>query len=147
MIQRRSKHHRSPSASQAKRLFVQLSEILTGGPVAQRTATRHLATLRAALGSSAILALLQKFQAIQGGGDPAAGVAAEIIADPVFGPTAKAVALVWFTGVITGANGVPAAATQEDYFEALMWSAVGAHPPALSDGYFGHWRYPPDEGG
>ena len=35
---------------------------------------------------------------------------------------------------------------QEDYFDALMWSVIGAHPPGLSDGYYGHWRYPPDVG-
>ena len=147
MIRRRSKHHRSPTAAKAQRLFVTLSEILTGGQISRRTAMRHLATLRAALGSAAIQALLKKFQSLESSSDLVRGVAEEIVADPVFGPIVKAVTLLWFTGVVSAPNGVPAAATQEDYFEALMWSAVGAHPPAFSDGYFGHWRYPPDEGG
>jgi hypothetical protein len=31
----------------------------------------------------------------------------------------------------------------EEYSGALLWRAIGAHPPALSGGYMGHWRYPP----
>ena len=34
--------------------------------------------------------------------------------------------------------------TQEEYFSGLAWSIVGAHVPGLSGGYFGHWRYRPD---
>lgn len=34
---------------------------------------------------------------------------------------------------------------EEDYFESLIWRAALAHPPALSGGYFGYWRYPPEE--
>jgi len=31
----------------------------------------------------------------------------------------------------------------EEYAGALLWRAIGAHPPALSGGYMGHWRYLP----
>jgi hypothetical protein len=31
------------------------------------------------------------------------------------------------------------------YFGALLWPVIGAHPPGLSGGYFGHWRYLPDD--
>ena len=34
--------------------------------------------------------------------------------------------------------------TEEEYFSGLAWSAMGAHVPGLSGGYFGHWRYRPD---
>jgi hypothetical protein len=32
----------------------------------------------------------------------------------------------------------------EQYFRGMMWSVIRAHPPALSGGYFGYWRYPPE---
>jgi hypothetical protein len=32
----------------------------------------------------------------------------------------------------------------EHHFRALLWDAIGAHPPALSGGYFGYWHYPPE---
>jgi hypothetical protein len=28
--------------------------------------------------------------------------------------------------------------------QALMWTAISAHPPMLTGGYFGYWRYPPE---
>ena len=34
--------------------------------------------------------------------------------------------------------------TPEEYFSGLAWKIIGAHPPGLSGGYFGHWRYRPD---
>ncbi len=27
-------------------------------------------------------------------------------------------------------------------FAALLRDGIGAHPPTLSNGYFGHWKYP-----
>ena len=27
----------------------------------------------------------------------------------------------------------------------LVWDAIGAHPPTLSNGYYGHWKYPPEQ--
>lgn len=32
----------------------------------------------------------------------------------------------------------------EGYYEALLWKTIEAHPPALSGGYFGYWRYAPE---
>lgn len=32
----------------------------------------------------------------------------------------------------------------DHHFRALLWDVIGAHPPALSGGYFGHWHYPPE---
>ena len=33
----------------------------------------------------------------------------------------------------------------EDYIDSLIWRAALAHPRGLSGGYFGHWRYPPED--
>ena len=32
----------------------------------------------------------------------------------------------------------------DQYYRALVWDAIGAHPPTLSNGYYGHWKYPPE---
>jgi hypothetical protein len=40
--------------------------------------------------------------------------------------------------------GVMRYGTQEEYFSGLAWSILGAHVPGLSGGYFGHWRYRPE---
>lgn len=34
--------------------------------------------------------------------------------------------------------------TQEEYYEGLIWKAIRAHPLGLSGGYFGHWKYEPE---
>ena len=34
--------------------------------------------------------------------------------------------------------------TPEQYFRGLFWPTVRAHPLGLSGGYFGYWRYPPE---
>jgi hypothetical protein len=35
-------------------------------------------------------------------------------------------------------------ASADQYYRALVWEAIGAHPPTLSNGYYGHWKYPPE---
>ena len=36
------------------------------------------------------------------------------------------------------------AGTQEEYYGGLIWKAIRAHPLALSGGYYGHWKYEPE---
>jgi hypothetical protein len=67
-------------------------------------------------------------------------------ADPAIDASGKELVHLWFVG----APG-PVGAKDQDYlspatyFGALLWTAIGAHPPGLSGGYFGHWRYLPDD--
>lgn len=90
--------------------------------------------------------VLQRFREIKAaGGDLVAAVRTKLIPDARLTHTVKTIVLLWFTGQIDGASGASPSG-EADFFEALMWSVIGAHPPAFSDGYFGHWRYPPDTG-
>jgi hypothetical protein len=34
--------------------------------------------------------------------------------------------------------------TPEQFFRGLFWPTVRAHPQGLSGGYFGYWKYPPE---
>ena len=132
----------------ATRLFGQLSAILTGdAALAAAAVRRHLKTLQHAADGGGVAHVLQRFRDLkESQGNIVEGVRNQLVNDASLGPLVKNILLLWFTGQIPP-PGTQAAASQDDYFEALMWSAVGAHPPGLSDAYFGHWRYPPDEGG
>jgi hypothetical protein len=80
------------------------------------------------------------------GGDIVEAVRKGLVNDASLALLVRKIILLWYTGSIDTGQGPPTLGSQDDYFEALMWSAVGAHPPGLSDGYFGHWRYPADLG-
>jgi hypothetical protein len=129
-------------------LFGELSAVLTGEPaVAVLTAERHLKTLRDAAGAGQIDAVLRRFGELKGqGGDIIQAVGEGLVNDASLGLLVRKIILLWYTGLIDTGQGPPTLGSQDDYFEALMWPAVGAHPPGWSDGYFGHWRYPADVG-
>ena len=138
----------SLSDDDAASLFGQLSALLTGDAALPAAAIRrHLKTVQDAAGAGDVAHVLQRFRDLtESQGNIVEAVRNQLVNDASLGPLVKNIILLWFTGQIPP-PGAPAAASQDDYFEALMWSAVGAHPPGLSDAYFGHWRYPPDEGG
>jgi hypothetical protein len=145
----------SASDEHALQLFARLSLTLTAAPVLAPTATRrYLQMLRAAAGAQKIATVLQRFSELeQSDQDLVAAVKHRLVDDAALGPLVKNMILLWFTGHLppaapaaAGAPPAPTLASPDDYFDALMWSAVGAHPPGMSDAYFGHWRYPPDEG-
>jgi hypothetical protein len=136
------------NANNLSRLFGELSSVLTGeAAVAVPTAERHLKTLREAVGAGQIDAVLRRFGELKDqGGDIVEAVRKGLVNDASLGLLVRKIILLWYTGSIDTGQGPPTLGSQDDYFEALMWSAVGAHPPGLSDGYFGHWRYPADVG-
>lgn len=128
--------------------FRELSAVLTGFTnLSPATAARHLKTLQHALGAKPVAELLGRFRTFKGGGDQLVKqVRTELFGDAVLGPVVRQVTLLWFTGLIANGDAPPALMSADDYFEALMWPAIGSHPPAFSDGYFGHWRNPADMG-
>jgi hypothetical protein len=128
--------------------FLELSRVLTGEPVLNpATAARHLKSLKKALGALAVRQLLERFVKLRRSpGDLVGKVREELFGDAVLGPVVRQVTLLWFTGLVASGGGPPSLMSAEDYFEALMWSAIGSHPPGFSDGYYGHWRNPADSG-
>ena len=90
-------------------------------------------------------ALLARFdQLVKGGKDPAMAIREDILTDPKLGPAAKVVLLLWYLGGIQNAAGDWEMVSADQYYRALVWDAIGAHPPTLSNGYYGHWKYPPE---
>lgn len=57
----------------------------------------------------------------------------------------QSLAYLWYAGRLPpeGKDEAPFP-TEAAYFGGLLWRVVGAHPPGLSGGYTGHWRYAPD---
>jgi hypothetical protein len=78
----------------------------------------------------------------------------EIAPDPILGPLVRRIVVLWLTGALPKVDWVAMLKLEQSldyqegnprpYFGALLWPAIGAHPPGLSGGYFGYWRYPPE---
>lgn len=112
--------------------------------------------------ASRLEALLGAFREIRdAGGDLEEGVRQRIINDAALSPIARQIIFLWYTSaflvrsekpdnVANLETGRPESSTTlqfgspEQYFCGLMWSVIRAHPPALSGGYFGYWKYPPE---
>ena len=92
-----------------------------------------------------LTALLLKFDAARAAGkDDVAVVREDLLPNAEVGATAKNLLLLWYTGGIQNAAGDWQISTADQYYFALVWEAIGAHAPALSNGYYGHWKYPPE---
>jgi Membrane bound FAD containing D-sorbitol dehydrogenase len=90
-------------------------------------------------------ALLARFaDLLQAGIDPVTALRQHLLPDSRFGPPSKVILALWFNGGIKTAAGDWAPASADSYYRALVWDVIGAHPPTLSNGYFGHWKYPPE---
>lgn len=127
-------------------LFFSLSKYLTGEPgLDRKLAERHFSRLRSASDPAALAGLLVQWQAAQKNPTQTDRLVRKILSDSVLGPLAKTLILVWYTGGIkdvVGNTTLWKIETAADYFGALAWKVVGAHPPVLSNQFFGHWKYP-----
>jgi hypothetical protein len=125
--------------------FVRLSSVLVGdGGLADDLAAVYFAQARAAMGDE-LPALLARFAGLlQDGMDPVTAVGQHLLPDPRWGPPSKLILALWFNGGIRNAAGDWQVASADGYYRALVWDVIGAHPPTLSNGYFGHWKYPPE---
>jgi hypothetical protein len=138
--------------------FVALSAVLTGFREVQLAGTevaqQHLDTLRAALPAAVVDDLLAAFHRLPAEGREKA-VAAAILGDPKFGPVAKNIILLWYTGLWNqmpeiwrrangaGAGDVTHLPSGAAYRAGLQWVAAGAHPPGASHQGFASWALEP----
>ena len=126
--------------------FVRLSTALVGeehlpDDLAAIYFAQAKSTLKDQLG-----ALLTRFdELLHGGKDPVTVVRDHILPDADVGATARVILALWYTGGIQNAAGDWEVVSADRYYRALVWDAIGAHPPTLSNGYYGHWKYPPEQ--
>jgi hypothetical protein len=115
-------------------------QALSGFPnLGERHASSVLARARSLLTPEAVDAVINAF--MQGG-------IAAITADKTLEATAQSIIFALYCGALldcAGNKDLTPLADPSDHFESLIWQAVQAHAPGLSGGYFGHWRYPPED--
>jgi len=125
--------------------FLQLSGVLAAQDLDAHLAEAYLERVHEAAGADLDM-LLDLFRTrVNAGDDPVKIVKDILLPDPKLGPLARTILLLWYIGGIQNpASGDWEMMSAEHYYRALVWKAIGAHPPTLSNGYFGHWKYPPE---
>jgi hypothetical protein len=128
--------------------FLGLSRILTGVQTLDAgIAGQYLDRLNSSPLQPALATVLRRFRDISPGPAAADQVKKKIVADDGLRPVVSQIILLWYTSAMRdGESGALSLrfGTQDGYFSGLVWTIIGAHPPGLSGGYFGHWRYAPE---
>jgi hypothetical protein len=128
--------------------FLELSELLVGqSGLGQALADPYMARIRALVPHGQYVdQLITVFKEIKaGGGDINLEIEKRIMTDASLGPLAQQIIFLWYTSALPSVDGkVWDFGSPEEYFSALLWPAIRAHTPGLSGGYFGHWKYAPD---
>jgi hypothetical protein len=134
-----------PQTSDSRlKTFLDLSSVLTGHKVLPiDLGTAYFERAQQSLGNK-LDALLDRYSQLIGnsGHVPIDTIRTEVVSNPDLGPPAKTVLLLWYIGGIQNAAGDWEMQSADQYYRALVWETIGAHPPTLSNGYFGHWKYP-----
>jgi len=126
--------------------FLAISELLTGVHGLDRAVGgQHLDRFTRAGHEFGPIA--DRYRALKAAGASDDAVGRALLADDALRPAISQLVLVWYTSALEDASASPALmryGSPEAYFSALGWRVIGAHAPGLSGGYFGHWRYRPD---
>jgi hypothetical protein len=128
--------------------FLALSQVLTGvAPLDAVLGARYLDRLMSSPWSAPVRQILDRCRGLTPGAGLAAQVQQKIIDDDSLRPAVCQIVLLWYTSALRD-NSDPVIALRYgdpyEYFSGLAWRIIGAHPPGLSGGYFGHWHYRPE---
>jgi hypothetical protein len=128
--------------------FLALSRVLTGvDKLDPSLGRRYLDRLLATDHASALQGALERFGGMQGAGDVEAQVRTMLLSDAAMNAALVQLVLLWYTSAMVD-DSAPSQplryGSSDEYFSGLGWGIIGAHVPALSGGYFGHWRYRPE---
>jgi len=52
--------------------------------------------------------------------------------------------LIAFTDLTSELAKIREGGAEEEYYASLVWKVIRAHPPGLTGGYYGHWKYEPE---
>jgi Membrane bound FAD containing D-sorbitol dehydrogenase len=128
--------------------FLALSRILTGVQTLDAELGRQYMERLASTPFEPVLRqILECFRELKDEDTRVDQVKREILANDMFRPAVCQIILLWYTSAMRDNLTTPLVmryGTQEEYFSGLAWRIMGAHVPGLSGGYFGHWRYRPD---
>jgi len=128
--------------------FLALSRILTGiENLDPELGRQYLDRLTSTPFGPVLRQILEGFSKLKNNATLVNQVRQKILSNDTFRPAVCQIILLWYTSTMQDNPQTPAAVrygTQEEYFSGLAWQVIGAHVPGLSGGYFGHWRYRPD---
>jgi Membrane bound FAD containing D-sorbitol dehydrogenase len=128
--------------------FMALSRVLTGVEDLDRgLGKQYLERLAGSPEQPLIQQILERFRKLKAYESVAELVKKEIVGDAKLRPTVCQMILLWFTSATFESETSPIKlhyGSQEGYFSGIVWTLMGAHVPGLSGGYFGHWRYAPE---
>ena len=128
--------------------FLALSKVLTGVETLDPALGRHyLDRLNSTPLAPTLRTILDLFSTLKPGPTLTDQVRQKILSDDSLRPTIGQIVLLWYTSAMRDNDVAPPSfryGTQEEYFSGLAWQIMGAHVPGLSGGYFGHWRYRPE---
>jgi len=68
----------------------------------------------------------------------------ELTTEATLRAVAEDIVMLWYASATVDERGVFVFGTLGQYFSSQLWQVIRAHPPGLSGGYMGHWRYPPE---
>ena len=125
--------------------FIELSEILTGCELDVEQGRAHLDRLLSTPLVPPIQHVLERFERLPK--RSLAEVERKMVSDTALRSTLCQIVLLWYTSALRDSETDPLVlryGSEQAYFGGLVWRILGAHPPGLSGGYFGHWRYRPD---
>lgn len=125
---------------------MKLSEVLTGFDNLSPEAAKLYYQQLSQSNKAELESLLSSFEALTKDGqkDLEGVVREKIWNDAALKSVCQSIILIWYNAAISSNNVVTWQAPPQFYYDALLWRAVEAHPPALSGGYFGYWRYAPE---
>jgi hypothetical protein len=128
--------------------FVALSRILTGVENLDTGLGRqYLDRLTSSPYDPFLRQILERFRALPKHGSREDQVKQQILGEESLLPAVCQIVLLWYTSAMRDNSNLPIVlryGSQEEYFSGLAWRIIGAHVPGLSGGYFGHWRYRPE---
>jgi hypothetical protein len=128
--------------------FLALSRILTGVEnLDTELGRQYLDRLTSTPFEPFLRQVIELFRGLKKDKTLADKVKSQILGNDALRPAICQIILLWYTSAMQDDINNPGAmryGTQEEYFSGLAWSLIGAHVPGLSGGYFGHWRYRPD---
>jgi hypothetical protein len=128
--------------------FIALSQVLTGVEhLDEELGRQYLDRLTSSPHDPILRQILERFRGLPKDATLVAQVKRQILANDSLVPVVCQIILLWYTSAMRDNPDLPIAlryGSQEEYFSGLAWRIIGAHVPGLSGGYFGHWRYRPD---
>jgi hypothetical protein len=130
--------------------FLALSRVLTGvAALDPQRGGQYLDRLLSSPWAPSLQRVLERFRELKPDATLEAQVTRHILGDETLRATVCQIVLLWLTSALRDNQASPLVlryGSEEAYFSGLAWQIMGAHVPGLSGGYFGHWRYPPDNG-